>query len=138
MRLFIVALDAARVPRGDEGAAAVRDRFDGIGADAVLECVGTKESMQQALDSLRPGGTVGYVGAPYGAELPIRQIFSDNKGVRGGVAPVRATMEELLAEVLDGRLRPGRVFDLSLPIDRVADGYRAMDQREATKVLLQP
>jgi threonine dehydrogenase-like Zn-dependent dehydrogenase len=124
--------------RGDEGAAAVRDRFDGIGADAVLECVGTKESMQQALDSLRPGGMVGYVGAPFGAELPIRQMFSDNKGVRGGVAPVRATLEELLAEVLDGRLRPGRVFDLTLPLDRVADGYRAMDQREAIKVLLQP
>lgn len=124
--------------RGDEGAAAVRELFGGIGADAVLECVGTKESMQQALDSLRPGGTVGYVGVPFGAELPIRQMFSDNKGVRGGVAPVRATLDELLGDVLDGRIRPGRVFDLTLPLDRVADGYRAMDQREAIKVLLRP
>ena len=124
--------------RGDEGVARVRDLFDGIGADAVLECVGTKESMQQALDSTRPGGTVGYVGVPYGAELPIRQMFSSNVGVRGGVAPVRAYIPELLPEVLAGTIDPGRVFDLELPLDRVADGYAAMDNREAIKVLLRP
>jgi hypothetical protein len=124
--------------RGDEGVARVRDLFDGIGADAVLECVGTKESMQQAIDSTRPGGTVGYVGAPNGAELPIRQMFGSNVGVRGGVAPVRAYMPELLQEVLAGAIDPGRVFDLELPLDEVAEGYAAMDERRAIKVLLRP
>lgn len=124
--------------RGDEGVAKVRDLFDGIGADAVLECVGTKESMQQAIDSTRPGGTVGYVGAPYGAELPIRQMFGSNVGVRGGVAPVRAYIPELLDDVLSGAIDPGRVFDLTLPLDQVAQGYTAMDDRTAIKVLLQP
>ena len=124
--------------RGEEGVARVRELFDGIGADAVLECVGTKESMQQALDSARPGGTVGYVGVPYGAELPIRQMFGTNVGVRGGVAPVRAYLPELLDAVLDDAINPGRVFDLELPLEQVADGYRAMDERTAIKVLLRP
>lgn len=124
--------------RGAEGVARVRELFEGIGADAVLECVGTEESMQQAIDSTRPGGTVGYVGVPYGAQLPIRQMFSDNIGVRGGVAPVRAYIPELLGDVLAGAIDPGRVFDLELPLDRVADGYRAMDERRAIKVLLRP
>ena len=124
--------------RGDEGVARIRDMFDGIGADAVLECVGTKESMQQAIDCTRPGGTVGYVGVPYGAELPIRQMFGTNVGVRGGVAPVRAYLPELLDAVLDDEINPGRVFDLELSLDQVADGYRAMDERTAIKVLLRP
>lgn len=124
--------------RGEEGVARVRDLFDGIGADAVLECVGTKESMQQAIDCARPGGTVGYVGVPYGAQLPIRQMFSNNIGVRGGVAPVRAYIPELLADVLAGSMDPGRVFDLELPLDQVAEGYRAMDERRAIKVMLRP
>jgi threonine dehydrogenase-like Zn-dependent dehydrogenase len=124
--------------RGDEGVARIREMFDGIGADAVLECVGTKESMQQAIDSCRPGGTVGYVGVPYGAELPIRQMFGTNVGVRGGVAPVRAYLPELLDAVLDDAINPGRVFDLELPLDQVADGYRAMDERTAIKVMLRP
>lgn len=124
--------------RGDEGVARVRELFDGIGADAVLECVGTKESMQQAIDSTRPGGTVGYVGVPYGAELPIRQMFGTNVGVRGGVAPVRAYLPELLDAVLDDEINPGRVFDLELPLQEVAAGYRAMDERTAIKVLLRP
>jgi threonine dehydrogenase-like Zn-dependent dehydrogenase len=124
--------------RGEAGVAKVRDLFEGIGADAVLECVGTKESMQQAIDSARPGGTVGYVGVPYGAELPIRQMFGSNVGVRGGVAPVRAYLPELLEVVLDDEINPGRVFDLELPLERVADGYRAMDERTAIKVLLWP
>ena len=124
--------------RGDEGVARIKDMFDGIGADAVLECVGTKESMQQAIDSTRPGGTVGYVGAPYGAELSIRQMFGSNVGVRGGVAPVRAYIPELLADVMSGSIDPGRVFDLELPLDQVAAGYTAMDNREAIKVLLRP
>jgi threonine dehydrogenase-like Zn-dependent dehydrogenase len=124
--------------RGGEGVAQVRAVFEGKGADALLECVGTKESMQQALDSARPGGTVGYVGVPYGAELPIRQMFGTNVGVRGGVAPVRAYQPELLEAVLDDEINPGRVFDLELPLEQVADGYRAMDERTAIKVLLRP
>lgn len=124
--------------RGEEGVARVKELFGGIGPDAVMECVGTKESMQQALDSVRPGGTVGFVGLPYGAELPIRQMFSENKGVRGGVASVRGYIDELLPDVLSGAIDPGRVFDLTLPLAEVAEGYRAMDEREAIKVLLRP
>ncbi|MCU1595634.1 MAG: dehydrogenase [Frankiales bacterium] len=124
--------------RGEEGIARIKDLFGGIGPDAVLECVGTKESMQQAVGSVRPGGMIGYVGAPYGAELPIRQLFGDNIGVRGGVAPVRSYIPELLTEVLSGDLRPGAVFDSTLPLEDVAQGYAAMDAREAVKVLLVP
>ena len=124
--------------RGEEGVARVKELFGGIGPDAVMECVGTKESMQQALDSVRHGGLVGYVGVPYGAELPIVQMFSENKGVRGGVASVRGYIDELLPDVLSGAIDPGRVFDVTLPLADVAAGYRAMDLREAVKVLLRP
>lgn len=125
--------------RGDEGGARVKELFDGIGPDCALECVGTKESMDQAIRSVRPGGMVGYVGVPAGGpELPVRTLFNSNVGVRGGVAPVRGYIEELLPEVLSGALRPGRVFDLELPLSRVADAYAAMDGRAATKVLLRP
>jgi threonine dehydrogenase-like Zn-dependent dehydrogenase len=125
--------------RGDEGVARIRELFDGIGADAVLECVGTKESMDQALRSARPGGQVGFVGVPNGApELPIRRMFNSNVGVRGGVAPARNYVEELLPEVWDGRLQPGAVFDLELPLTEVAEAYAAMDERRAIKVLLRP
>jgi threonine dehydrogenase-like Zn-dependent dehydrogenase len=125
--------------RGDEGVDRIRELFDGIGADAVLECVGTKESMDQALRSARPGGQVGFVGVPNGApELPIRRMFDTNVGVRGGVAPVRNYIEELLPEVWDGRLQPGAVFDLELPLTEVAEAYAAMDERRAIKVLLRP
>jgi threonine dehydrogenase-like Zn-dependent dehydrogenase len=123
--------------RGDEGAQVIRDRTNGIGADAVLECVGTKESMQQALDSTRPGGRVGYVGVPVGgAELPIGQLFSSNITVGGGVAPVRAYLPELLADVLAGRLDPGPVFDATYALDDVADAYCDMDARRVIKPLL--
>jgi len=125
--------------RGDEGVAAVKALFDGIGPDAVLECVGTAESMLQAIQSARPGGTVGYVGVPSGgAELPIRTLFGTNVGVNGGVAPVRNYVEELLPDVLAGTIEPGLVFDLELPLTEVAEAYRAMDERRATKVLLRP
>ena len=125
--------------RGDDGVAKVKELLDGIGADCVLECVGTKESMDQAIRSARPGGMVGYVGVPAGGpELPIRTLFSNNVGVRGGVAPVRGYVEELLPEVLAGTLAPGRVFDLELPLSDVAEAYAAMDERRATKVLLRP
>jgi threonine dehydrogenase-like Zn-dependent dehydrogenase len=125
--------------RGDEGVARVKELLDGIGAACVLECVGTKESMDQAIRSARPGGTVGYVGAPNGGvELPVRPLFNNNIGINGGIAPVRNYVEELLPEVLDGRLDPGRVFDLELPLAEVAEAYAAMDERRAIKVLLRP
>lgn len=125
--------------RGDEGVAAVKDLFDGIGPDAVLECVGTRESMDQALRSARPGGQVGFVGVPHGGpELPVRTMFSTNVGVRGGVAPVRNYVDELLPEVLSGAIDPGRVFDLTVPMAEVAEAYAAMDERRAIKSLLLP
>lgn len=125
--------------RGDEGVARVKELLDGIGADCVLECVGTKDSMDQALRSARPGGMVGFVDVPNGGtELPIRTLFRSNVGVNGGVAPVRNYVEELLPEVLSGALDPSRVFDLELPLAEVAEAYAAMDERRAIKVLLRP
>lgn len=125
--------------RGDEGVAAVQELTGGIGADRVLECVGTKESMDQALRSARPGGMVGYVGVPNGGpELPIRQMFNRNVGVNGGVAPVRGYIDDLLPDVRSGAIRPGLVFDLELPLTDAAEAYAAMDERRATKVLLRP
>jgi threonine dehydrogenase-like Zn-dependent dehydrogenase len=129
--------DEVVAARGDDGAEAIREMTGGIGADAVLECVGTKESMQQAIDSTRPGGRVGYVGVPAGGpELPIGQLFSSNITVGGGVAPVRAYIPELLEDVLAGRLDPGPVFDATYALDDVADAYRDMDARRVIKPLL--
>jgi hypothetical protein len=131
--------DEVVAARGDDGAVAIREMTGGIGADAVLECVGTKESMQQALDSTRPGGRVGYVGVPAGGpELPVGQLFSSNITVGGGVAPVRAYIPELLDDVLAGRLDPGPVFDATYALDDVADAYRDMDSRRVIKPLLRP
>jgi threonine dehydrogenase-like Zn-dependent dehydrogenase len=125
--------------RGDEGVARVQELTGGIGADRVLECVGTKESMDQAIRSARPGGMVGYVGVPNGGpELPVRPLFNRNVGVNGGVAPVRGYIEELLPEVRSGAIEPGLVFDLELPLAEAAEAYAAMDERRATKVLLRP
>lgn len=125
--------------RGEEGIARIKAMFDGIGPDCVLECVGTAESMDQALKSARPGGMVGFVGVPNGgSELPIRTLFNSNIGVNGGVAPVRNYIEELLPEVLAGTLAPGRVFDRELPLEEAAEAYAAMDERRAIKVLLRP
>ncbi|MEV1289454.1 zinc-dependent alcohol dehydrogenase family protein [Micromonospora sp. NPDC049679] len=125
--------------RGEEGVAAVKELLGGLGADAVLECVGTKESMDQALNSTRPGGYVGYVGVPAGGpELPIDKMFGANVNVAGGVAPVRTYLPELLTDVWSGAIDPGRVFDLELPLDQVAEAYAAMDERRAIKVLLRP
>ncbi len=125
--------------RGEDGVRRVAELLGGIGADAVLECVGTRESMRQAIDSARPGGRVGYVGAPAGgAELPIDPLFSSNIAVAGGVAPVRGYIEDLLPDVLDGSIDPGRVFDLELPLEEAADAYAAMDERRSIKTLLRP
>ena len=128
--------DEVVAERGKEGASAVREILDGIGADFVLECVGTADSMKQAMLSARPGGRIGYVGVPHDVVLNVPQMFGRNIGLAGGVAPVRAYIEELLPDVLDGTVTPGDVFDLALPLDQVADGYRAMDERTAVKTML--
>ncbi|MEV7396312.1 zinc-dependent alcohol dehydrogenase family protein [Aeromicrobium sp. NPDC092404] len=128
--------DEVVATRGKEGAAEVREMFDGIGADHVLECVGTKESMAQAMQCARPGGRVGFVGVPHGVEIDVRSMFYRNLGVAGGVAPARAYIDELLPDVLSGTVTPGDVFDLTVPLDQVADGYRAMDERTAVKAML--
>jgi threonine dehydrogenase-like Zn-dependent dehydrogenase len=122
--------------RGEEGVAQVLEMTQGIGADAVLECVGTGAAMNQAFDSARAGSTVGFVGVPHGVELPIRRMFSKNIGLAGGVAPVRQYLPELTELVTSGRVDPGIVFDLRLPLSEVAEGYRAMDERRAVKVYL--
>ena len=124
--------------RGDDGIAKIKELTDGVGADGVLECVGTGESMLQALRSTRPGGMVGYVGVPHGVELPVKEMFFNLVGLRGGPAPVRRFLPDLMDRVWDRRIDPGQVFDLELPLEQVADAYRAMDQREAIKVLLRP
>jgi threonine dehydrogenase-like Zn-dependent dehydrogenase len=124
--------------RGKEGAAAVLELTGGIGADSVLECVGTNESMKGALRATRPGGQIGFVGVPHGVELPVRVMFGRNVGVAGGMAPVRKYLPDLLDRTLSGSLDAGPVFDLTLPLEEVAEGYRAMDERRAIKVLLEP
>lgn len=123
--------------RGDEGIAAVKQLTDGIGADAVLECVGTEDARLQAVRSARPGATIGVVGVPHG-DLPMDELFWSNKGVKGGPAPVRAYLPHLLDLVLRREIDPGQVFDLTLPLSEVAEAYRAMDERRAIEVLLQP
>ncbi len=124
--------------RGKEGAAAVKEVTGGVGADAVLECVGTHDAMGTAFAVARPGSTVGFVGVPHGVELPVRRMFQKNVGLAGGVAPVRRYLPELLDLVLSGRIDPGKVFDTTLPLDEVAEGYRAMDERRSIKVLIEP
>jgi threonine dehydrogenase-like Zn-dependent dehydrogenase len=124
--------------RGDDGVARIKDLTDGIGADAVLECVGTQESMMQAISSTRPGGSVGYVGVPHGVELSGEQLFYDHVHLHGGPAPVRRYLPELIDLVWRGKINPGKVFDLTLPLEQVAEGYRAMDERRAIKTLLRP
>lgn len=122
--------------RGKDGAAIVREMLDGIGADCVLECVGTGDSMAQAMLSVRPGGRVGYVGVPHDVILNVPAMFGRNIGLAGGVAPVRNYIEDMLPEVLNGTVTPGDVFDLTVPLDQVAAGYRAMDERTAIKTML--
>jgi threonine dehydrogenase-like Zn-dependent dehydrogenase len=122
--------------RGDAGIEAVRDRTDGIGADAVAECVGSADAFTTAVSLARAGATVGYVGVPHGVEVPINALFRRNVGIRGGSAPVRAYLPELLDDVLAGRLNPGRVFDLETDLEHIADAYAAMDERRAIKGLV--
>jgi threonine dehydrogenase-like Zn-dependent dehydrogenase len=124
--------------RGDEGVARIKELTNGIGADSVLECVGTRESMIQAINSTRPGGHVGYVGVPHGVELDGEKLFFSHVHLHGGPAPVRRFLPELIDLVWNRKINPGKVFDLTLPLEQVAEAYRAMDERRAIKVLLQP
>ena len=124
--------------RGDAGVARIKELTKGVGADAVLECVGTQESMLQAIHSTRPGGSVGYVGVPHGVELNGEELFYTHVHLHGGPAPVRRFLPDLIDLVWSGKINPGKVFDLTLPLDQVAEGYRAMDERRAIKVLLRP
>jgi threonine dehydrogenase-like Zn-dependent dehydrogenase len=124
--------------RGEAGVARIKELTNGIGADSVLECVGTRESMTQAIQSARPGGFVSYVGVPHGVDLDLAQLFYSHVHLHGGPAPVRRYLPHLIDLVLNGKINPGKVFDLVLPLDQVAEGYRAMDERRAIKALLRP
>ena len=124
--------------RGNDGVARIKELTNGIGADSVLECVGTQESMMQAIESTRPGGYVSYVGVPHNVSLDGEQLFYSHVHLHGGPAPVRRYLPELINLVLNGKINPGKVFDLTLPLNQVAEGYRAMDERRAIKTLLHP
>lgn len=122
--------------RGDAGVDAVMKLTDGVGVDAVMECVGTDQSMKTAIAIATPGAMVGVVGVPHGVELPVTTMFGKNVGVQGGSAAQRLYLEELLPDVLDGSINPGRVFDLETNLDDIAEAYAAMDERRAIKSLL--
>jgi threonine dehydrogenase-like Zn-dependent dehydrogenase len=125
--------------RGDEAVEHIRRLTGGFGVHSVLECVGTPEAMATAISITRPGGTVGRVGVPHYEEIPLAgPTFYNNITVGGGPAPVRAYIEELLPDVLEGRIEPGRVFDQMFGLDEVPGGYRAMDERKAIKVMVKP
>ena len=124
--------------RGDEGVARIKDMTDGLGAHSVIEAVGTQESMMQAIRSTRPGGHVGFVGVSHGVEMPGEELFFAEVHLLGGPAPVRRYLPQLIELVWNRKINPGKVFDLTLPLDQVAEGYRAMDERRAIKTLLRP
>src|SRR3954463_6902935 len=124
--------------RGDEGVERIKELTKGVGADSVLECVGTQEAMHQAINATRPGGSVGYVGVPHGVTLDGADLFFRHVRLLGGPAPVRRYLPDLIALVFNGKINPGKVFDLMLPLEQVAEGYRAMDERRAIKTLLRP
>jgi threonine dehydrogenase-like Zn-dependent dehydrogenase len=124
--------------RGEAGIARVKDLTKGTGVDSALECVGTQESMMQAINSTRPGGYVGFVGVPHGVELNGESLFFSHIHLHGGPAPARRFLPQLIDLVFQGKIDPGKVFDLKLPIDKAADGYRAMDERRAIKTFLIP
>ncbi|MCA9833479.1 MAG: zinc-dependent alcohol dehydrogenase family protein [Thermomicrobiales bacterium] len=122
--------------RGADALARIMELTDGVGVDAVLECVGTHESNETSFAVARAGAIVGRVGVPHGVEIPVEETFFRNVGMRGGPAPVRAYMDTLLPEVLSGRINPGKVFDLEIDLDNIAEGYAAMDERRAIKALI--
>ncbi|MDO5066573.1 MAG: zinc-dependent alcohol dehydrogenase family protein [Propionibacteriaceae bacterium] len=124
--------------RGADGVARVKELTDGLGAHSVIEAVGTQEAMEQAIGACRPGGHVGFVGVSHDVNLPGSLLFGKQIHLLGGPAPVRRFLPELIQLILDRRIRPGKVFDLQLPLDEAPEGYRAMDERRAIKVLLTP
>ena len=124
--------------RGDDGVAAVKDLTDGLGAHSVIEAVGTQQSMLQAIRSTRPGGHVGYVGVSHDVTLPGEELFYSHVHLHGGPAPVRRFLPELIELIWNRTIDPGKVFDLTLPLDQAAEGYAAMDERRAIKALLRP
>ena len=124
--------------RGDAGVARIKDMTGGLGAHSVIEAVGTQESMLQAIRSTRSGGHVGYVGVAHGVELPGEELFFAEVHLLGGPAPVRRFLPELIDLIWNRKINPGRVFDLELPLEQAAEGYRAMDERRAIKTLLRP
>jgi threonine dehydrogenase-like Zn-dependent dehydrogenase len=122
--------------RGEAGISRIKELTKNVGADSVLECVGTKESMMQALQCARPGAMIGFVGVPHGVELDGAQLFYSQRGLMGGPAPVRRFLPHLMDLVAERKINPGKVFDLTLPLADVAEGYRAMDERRAIKTML--
>jgi threonine dehydrogenase-like Zn-dependent dehydrogenase len=125
--------------RGEEGIERLRELTGGDGTHAVLECVGTKQALETGMGVVRSGGAVSRVGVPQYPEGPVGpQMFMNNVTLTGGVAPARAYIEELMPDVLDGKIEPGRVFDRTIGVEEVPDGYRAMAERKALKVLIAP
>jgi threonine dehydrogenase-like Zn-dependent dehydrogenase len=124
--------------RGEDGVARIRDMTGGIGADSVLECVGTRQSMMQAIGSARRGAYVSFVGVPHGVELDGQELFFSQVHLHGGPAPVRRFLPKLIELIFERKIDPGKVFDLTLPLEQVAEGYRAMDERRAIKAMLRP
>jgi threonine dehydrogenase-like Zn-dependent dehydrogenase len=125
--------------RGAEGVERVRALTGGHGAHSVLECVGTEDATFTSVQIARPGGAVGRVGVPHYEAIPgAKPMFFKNVTVGGGPAPVRAYIDELLPDILEGRIDPGRVFDRAVDLEGVPDGYRAMNKRESIKVLVTP
>lgn len=124
--------------RGDAGVERIKELTHGLGAHSVIEAVGTQEAMMQAIRSTRPGGHVGYVGVSHDVTLPGEELFMSHVHLHGGPAPVRRFLPDLIERIWQRKINPGRVFDLELPLGDAAAGYRAMDTREATKVLLRP
>ncbi|QIX51910.1 zinc-dependent alcohol dehydrogenase family protein [Rhodococcus sp. DMU1] len=124
--------------RGAAGVARIKELTGGLGAHSVVEAVGTQESMMQAIRSTRPGGHVGYVGVAHGVQLPGEELFFSHVHLHGGPAPVRQYLPELIDLIWNRKIDPGKVFDLELPLGQAADGYKAMDERRAIKVLLRP
>jgi threonine dehydrogenase-like Zn-dependent dehydrogenase len=124
--------------RGDEGVTRLKQLTGGLGAHSAIEAVGTQESIMQAIHSTRPGGHVGYVGVFHGVQIPGDELFFSGVHLHGGPAPVRRFLPELMQLICDRKINPGKVFDLELPLDDAAEGYKAMDERRAIKVLLRP
>ncbi|MBE3001255.1 zinc-dependent alcohol dehydrogenase family protein [Nocardiopsis sp. HNM0947] len=122
--------------RGEAGVEKVRELTGGLGAHSVIEAVGTQESMMQAIDSARPGGHIGYVGVSHDVELPGGPLFFSTVHLHGGPAPVRRFLPDLVRRIWDREIDPGRVFDLSLPLEEAAEGYAAMDERRSIKAFL--